>query len=83
VIVGVYGQDVSINMANVQDREYELIGTLMYVHDDYLEALRLAAEKKVDLSAVITNEFPLLDTAKAYDYIEAHRDDVQKVILNV
>jgi L-iditol 2-dehydrogenase len=83
VIVGVYGSKVNVNMANVQDREYSLVGTLMYLHEDYVDAIRILKEGKVDLKTLITNEFPLEKTAEAYAHIEANRDNVQKVILTV
>ena len=83
VIVGVYGSKVNVNMANVQDREYSLVGTLMYLHEDYVDAVRLLADKKVDLKTLITNEFPFEKSADAYAHIDANRDNVQKVILTV
>jgi len=83
VIVGVYGHLVNTNMANVQDREYSLVGTLMYVHEDYVDAIRFLRDGKVDLKSLITNEFPLEATADAYKHIEANRDNVQKVIITV
>lgn len=83
VIVGVYGNRAAVNLANVQDREYSLIGTLMYTEEDYIEAIRLVENKKVNLKALISKEFALEETAEAYQYIEDHKDDVQKVILNV
>lgn len=83
VIVGVYGKEANVNMANVQDREYLLVGTLMYLHEDYVDAVELVEKNKVDLPALITNEFPLEKAAEAYKFIEEHRDEVQKVILNV
>ena len=83
VIVGVYGNRAAVNLANVQDREYSLVGTLMYTEEDYLEAIGLVRVGKVDLKALISKEFPLEQTAEAYQYIEEHKDDVQKVILNV
>ena len=83
VIVAVYGKKPEIEMGLIQDREYELYGTLMYRHEDYLTAIRLVAEGKVNLQALISKEFPLEEVSQAYKYIETHRDEVQKVILNV
>ena len=83
VIVGVYGNMVNTNMANVQDREYSLVGTLMYLHEDYVDAIRFLEEGKVDLRSLISKEFTLDETAEAYKYIEANRDNVQKVIITV
>ena len=68
---------------SVQDREYEIYGTLMYRHEDYMTAIRLVAEEKVNLQALISKEFPLEQVSEAYKYIEQNRDSVQKVILNV
>lgn len=83
VIVAVYGKKPEMEMGLIQDREYELYGTLMYRHEDYLTAIRLVAEGKVNLQALISKEFPLEEVSQAYKYIETHRDEVQKVILNV
>jgi L-iditol 2-dehydrogenase len=83
VIVGVYGSKVNVNMGNVQDREYSLVGTIMYLHEDYVDAVRMLGDKKVDLKTLITNEFPFEKSAEAYAYIDANRDNVQKVILTV
>ena len=83
VIVAVYGHKPEIEMGLVQDREYEIYGTLMYRHEDYMTAIRLVAEEKVNLQALISKEFPLEQVSEAYKYIEQNRDSVQKVILNV
>ncbi len=83
VIVGVFGNQANINLANVQDREYQLIGTLMYRHDDYLEAIRLVEEGKVDLKTLISKKFDMTQIAEAFKYIERYKDTVQKVILSI
>lgn len=83
VIVAVYGHKPEIEMGLVQDREYEIYGTLMYRHEDYETAIRLVAEGEVNLQALISKEYPLEQVSQAYKYIEQNRDTVQKVILNV
>lgn len=83
VIVGVFGNKSVVNMANVQDREYRLIGSLMYVHEDYVDAIRFVEEGKVDLKTLISKEFPIEQVSDAYRYIEDNKDTVQKVVLNV
>lgn len=83
VIVAVYGYKPEVEMGLVQDREYEFYGSLMYRHEDYETAIRLVAEDKVNLKALISKEYPLEQVSDAYHYIEENRDNVQKVILNV
>ncbi len=82
VIVGVFGNKATVNLANVQDREYDVIGTLMYLHEDYVDALRLVGEGTVDLETLITHRFPLEKVADAYQCIKENKD-VQKIILTV
>lgn len=83
VVVGVFGNRANINLANIQDREYQLIGTLMYRHEDYLEAIRLAELGAVDLKTLISKEFNITCIADAFKYIEQHRDAVQKIIIRI
>jgi len=83
VIVAVYGHKPEIEMGLIQDREYEIYGTLMYLHEDYLKAIELVSQNKVNLQALISKEYALEDVAEAFKYIEENRDTVQKVILNV
>ena len=83
VIVGVFAGMANTNMANVQDREYELIGTLMYIEEDYFEAIRLVDEGKINLKRLISKEYSIEDVSSAYQYIEDNRATAQKLILNI
>jgi L-iditol 2-dehydrogenase len=83
VIVGVYGHPVKINMSFVQDREYSLIGTLMYTEKDYLESIRMLEEGKIKPAPLITGRFPLDKIGDAFRHIHNNRETSQKVILTV
>ena len=83
VIVGVFAGLPGINIANVQDREYSLIGTLMYVHEDYMEAIRLVENGSIDVQIFISRVFPLEYCKKAFEYIAANTQTAQKVVLSV
>ena len=82
-IVGVFGNKVTVNMANVQDREYSLVGTLMYQHEDYLDAIKFTEQGKVNLKALVSHEFDFNDIGKAFEEIDKHPDTMQKVIVNI
>ncbi len=83
VIVGVFAGMTNLNLANVQDREYSLMGTLMYVEDDYIESIRLVEAGKIDLKRLITKEFDLDHMEDAFLYIERNASEAQKVIVNI
>lgn len=83
VIVGVFAGMPNINLANVQDREYELIGTLMYVEEDYFEAIQLVEDEKINLKELISAEYSIEEMQEAYHYIETHKETAQKIIINI
>lgn len=83
VVVGVFEDKPRVDMAAVQDREYSLIGTLMYTHEDYVEAIRLVKEEKADLEDLITNTFSFSEYAQAYKFIEENRNVTQKVVITL
>jgi len=83
IVVGVFGEKPRIDLAVVQDRELRLIGTLMYKREDFVRAIELMVQKKVDLAALLSERFAFEEYKKAYEYIEKQRDKVMKVIIKV
>lgn len=83
VVVGVFGEKPRVDMGLVQDRELELIGTLMYRREDYVQAIELVQRGAVNLERLITHRFALADYAKAYETIDRQPETVMKVLIEV
>ncbi len=83
IIVGIYGKDPAIRMIDVQEKEFKLIGTLMYLEEDFKKAIRLIAEKKINLDVLKTVHFGLDDMEQAYKYIEDHKATSMKVLIDI
>jgi L-iditol 2-dehydrogenase len=83
VVAGVFGKRVNVDMALVQDHELELIGTLMYTRPDFLEAVRLIAEKKVQVLPLVTHRYALDQAAQAFETARAGGEKALKVLVNV
>jgi len=83
IIVGVFGEKPKIDMAVVGDRELNLIGSLMYKHPDFEEAVRLIELGKIVLAPLITKHFPLEQYEDAYSFIEEQGDRSLKVIIDL
>ena len=83
IIVAVYEKDPRIPMSLVQDRELELIGTLMYMKEDWKEAVNLIYNKKVQTKPLISSRFDMKDLQKAYEYIEKNPEKTFKVMIKV
>ncbi len=66
MVVGVFGDETKVSMANIQDRETEVIGTLMYIRRDFVDAVDYLASKQVDGTPLVTGVFPLDKAADAF-----------------
>lgn len=83
VVVGVFGNRPEINMSLVQDKELRLIGSLMYVEKDYDRTIDLMNRGMIHTKPLISKTFELADYAKAFRYIEEHKDSSLKVLIQV
>ncbi len=83
VVVGVFGDKPVVDLGLVQDRELRLVGTLMYQRPDWVKAISLIEERKVDLAPLVTDRFPFPDYQRAYQYIDANRERAMKVMITL
>lgn len=83
ILVAVFSDMASVDLAVANDHELDIKSSMMYRHDDYEDAIRLASEQKVLLSPLISEHFKFKEYLKAYEYIDAHRETTMKVIINV
>jgi L-iditol 2-dehydrogenase len=82
VILGVFEEDVVVKMGLVQDKEIDVLGSLMYDKEDYFEAIRLIGRTPI-ITKLITHHFSLREVADAFKLIEKPPQDVVKVVIKV
>jgi L-iditol 2-dehydrogenase len=80
VLAGVFEREVLLNLGLVQDRELELVGTLMYVQDDFPTALELVRDGKVKVEPLITHRFSLSQAAEAFATADDRRGALKVLI---
>lgn len=83
VLVAVFAGMAEIDLAVANDHELDIKSTMMYRHDDYVDAIRLVNENKVALKPLISRTFAFKDYLAAYQYIDDNRETTMKVIINV
>ena len=83
MIVGVHARNPVIDMEHLGERELWLIGSMMYLHEDYLTAVEEISAGRIKLDPMITNHFPLEQYAEAYEFIDSARDKCMKVIIEL
>ena len=55
----------------------------MYQEPDWKKAIELVEAGKIRLAPLITDHFQFADYKKAYEYIDAHREQAMKVMIVV
>lgn len=83
VVVGVFGERPQIDLGLVQDRELRLLGSLMYRREDYVDAIGCLSEDGVVSGPMLTRSFPFRRYPEAYRFIEANREQVMKVMIDL
>ena len=73
----------NVDLAKLNESELELNSSMMYRHEDYLDAIRIVKEGKVQLKPLMTKHFSFSDYQKAYEYIDNNRETTMKVIIDV
>ena len=83
ILVAVFAGMATVDLFTLNDHELDLDTTMMYRHEDYVEAIRLVQEGKIHLAPLQSKHFAFEDYVKAYQYIEANRETTMKVLIDV
>lgn len=83
ILVAVFATRGNVDLAVLNDHELDLNTSMMYRNEDYLKAIELVEEGKVQLKPLISKHFPFQEYLAAYEYIDANRETTMKVIINV
>ncbi len=83
ILVAVFGKMANVDLAVLNDHELDLNTTMMYRHPDYVEAITLVNERKINLNCLMSNHFPFEKYKEAYEYIDANKESTMKVLIDV
>lgn len=83
IIVGVFGDLATINMALVQDHELTIRASAMYREEDYIKAIELVAAGLIEFETLITHRFGFREFKKGYDTIDQQKDLAMKVMIDM
>ena len=83
MVVAVYGERPKVDMAIVGDRELSLVGTLMYKHEDYEEAVSLIETGIIVTAPLFTGHFAFERYLDAYKFIDDQGDKALKVMIDL
>ncbi len=82
VIVAVFEKDPALSMFYLGEHELTLVGTMMYRHEDYLEAVKMISEGRINLEPLVSNRFAFEQYDDAYKFIDENRQTSMKVLID-
>ena len=83
ILVAVYAGMATVDLAVLNDHELTLDTTMMYRHEDYVDAIRFVQEGKIVLEPLMSKWFNFRDYDAAYKFIDANRETTMKVLIDV
>ena len=83
ILVAVFGKTAHVDLAKLNDSELDLNTSMMYRHEDYVDAIRFVEEGRIQLKPLMSAKFAFEDYQKAYEYIDANRETTMKVLIDV
>ena len=83
ILVAVFGKTAHVDLAKLNDSELDLNTSMMYRHEDYVDAIRLVNEGKIQLKPLQTAHFAFKDYLEAYKFIDGNREKTMKVLIDV
>lgn len=83
ILTGNYKAPVNFEIPMVQRREINLIGHMMYVWEDFEDAIRLMHEGKITISKTVSQIYPFSQYQEALNFADEHPADVMKMIIKM
>jgi len=79
--VALFGKKPEIDISSIQNKEIQLIGSNMYVRDDFEIAAEAIASNVFDTSLIISKVVPIEDIKGAMNIVDRKLENVIKVLL--
>ena len=83
VVVAVFAKDPALSMFHLGEHELTLVGTMMYRHEDYPDAVEQISAGRICLEPLVTDRFAFAQYDEAYRFIAANKERCMKVIVDL
>ncbi|MFW9930790.1 MAG: zinc-binding dehydrogenase, partial [Candidatus Thorarchaeota archaeon] len=83
IVVGVFPEKPNVDFGLVQNNELRIHGSAMYQTQDFLTAINLVNQKKINLPPLMTKHFQFHEYQKAYEFLEQEKDKAMKVFVDI
>lgn len=81
ILTGNYKESVELFVPLIQRREISLIGHMMYVREDFTDAIRLLYSEKIHIEKAVSHRFTMDNYADAFRLAETDPDNIMKMMV--
>jgi L-iditol 2-dehydrogenase len=83
ILTGNYKKPVELEIPKIQRREVNLIGHMMYVREDFEDAIQLLADGKITISKTVSQVYNFEEYREALEFAEQNPLKVMKIIVKM
>ena len=83
ITIGVVSEKPTIDFGLIQNNELTIHGSAMYQTKDFLKAIDLVNQKKIQLQPLMTKHFEFQEYQRAYEFLEHEKDKAMKVFIDI
>ena len=83
IMTGNYKDSLTFEVPLIQRREINLLGHMMYVREDFQDAIRLLHEGKIDTRKIISQVYPFEQYKDALVFADENPAEVMKMIIKM
>ncbi len=80
-VIAIYSQEMTLDPNTIVYKRLKIVGSLFYANEDFQEAIDLVSSGKVDLTPIVSHQFPLDQLTKAFE-VQADSSQSVKVIVS-
>ena len=81
VVVGIGKESLDFRYTVLQTKELDVLGSRNALREDFLEAIELARTGRVDLPAIVSDEYGLGEAARAFQELAGSAGEKMKVVV--
>ncbi len=83
MITGNYKEPVSYDMTLLQRREISLVGHMMYIREEFDDALQAMSDGSICTDGLVTQEWTLDQYAGAFRYFDEQPENIVKMVVKI
>ena len=83
VMSGNYKEPVSFDVTQLQRREITMLGHMMYIRQEFDDALEQLSLGKIHVDGLITQEWTLEQYPEAFRFLDEHPEQVVKMVVRI